>query len=292
VPRTLKLTLAYDGTAYAGWQRQANAVSVQEILEDELAAILGARAPIVAAGRTDAGVHAAGQIASVDIDHPMPCDDLVRALNARLPRDIRVRHAEDTFGGFDARHDAVAKTYRYAIWNGAAPSPFLRHVVWHVPQPLDVDAMAAAARALIGRHDFAAFRGTGGEVKTTMRRLLESDLRDVGLNGDDAFGLPALATDPPGFEARLLRYEVTGTGFLRHMVRAIVGTLVDIGRGRTPLEHMAMILESRERAQAGMTAPAQGLMLWAVEYGEGPRLKKEERRTKKEGEEKESEEDE
>ncbi|MGH9383277.1 MAG: tRNA pseudouridine(38-40) synthase TruA [Vicinamibacterales bacterium] len=287
MPRTLRLTLAYDGTAFAGWQRQANAVSVQEVLEDELAAILGARALIVGAGRTDSGVHAAGQIASVEIDHPIACPDLVRALNAKLPGDIRVRHADDTFAGFDARHDAVTKTYRYGIWNGAAPSPFLRHVVWHVVQPLDVSAMASAASSLVGRHDFAAFRATGGDAKTTTRRLLQSDLREVGLSGDESIGIPALATNPPGFEARLLRYEVRGTGFLRHMVRAIVGTLVDIGRARTRAEDMAAILASCDRARAGMTAPAQGLMLWTVEYGPGPRLpkeKKEERRKKKETE--------
>jgi tRNA pseudouridine38-40 synthase len=290
--RTLKLTLAYDGTAYAGWQRQANAVSVQEILENELAAIVGARVPIVAAGRTDAGVHAAGQVASVRLDDEMTCDDLVRALNARLPRDIRVRQAEDAFDGFDARHDAVTKTYRYAVWNGAAPSPFLRHVVWHVMQPLDVQAMASAARALVGRHDFSAFQATGGDAKTATRRLLESDLREVTLDDEDAIGLPPLTIHPPGSEARLLRYEVTGTGFLRHMVRAIVGTLVDIGRGRTPVEAMSGILESRDRSKAGMTAPAQGLMLWTVQYGPGPRLPKTDTdQSKKEERKKEESED-
>ncbi len=286
--RTLKLTLAYDGTAYAGWQRQANAISVQQILEDELAAIVGAHAPIVAAGRTDAGVHAAGQVASVTIDHPMSSDDLVRALNARLPRDIRVRHAEDTFAGFDARHDAITKTYRYAIWNGAEASPFLRHVVWHVMQQLDVTAMAAAARLLLGVHDFSAFQGAGADTKTANRRLLQSDLREVGLHAEDSVGLPPIGTNPPGFEARLLRYEVTGTGFLRHMVRAIVGSLVDIGRGRVPAEQMTAVLESRDRSRAGMTAPAQGLTLWSVEYGQGPRLSKEQKeeiRRKQEGEE-------
>jgi tRNA pseudouridine38-40 synthase len=274
VPRTLKLTLAYDGTAYAGWQRQANASSVQQVLEDELTAIVGARTQVVGAGRTDAGVHAAGQVVSTAIDHSIACEDLVRALNARLPGDIRVRHAADTFDGFDARHDAVTKTYRYAIWNGVAPSPFLRHVVWHVMQPLDVEAMATAARALIGRHDFSSFQATGGDAKTAVRRLLTSDLREVGLNDEESLGMPSLATDPPGFEARLLRYEVTGTGFLRHMVRSIVGTLVEVGRGRTQASQMAVILDSRDRGQAGMTAPAQGLMLWNVEYGPGPRLPK------------------
>ena len=274
MPRSLKLTLAYDGTAYAGWQRQANAISVQAFVEDELSAIVGSRVQIVGAGRTDSGVHAAAQVASVTIEHPIACDDLVRAMNARLPGDIRVRLAEDTFDGFDARHDAIDKTYRYAIWNGAAPSPFFRHVVWHVPQALDVNAMVTAAAELLGPHDFAAFQGAGADTKSTNRRLLQSDLREVGLSDESTLGIPALATDSPGLGAKLLRYEVKGTGFLRHMVRIIVGTLVDIGRGRTAPGRMAAILESRDRSQAGMTAPAHGLMLWQVEYGPGPRLKK------------------
>lgn len=286
--RTLKLTLAYDGTAYAGWQRQANALSIQEILEDELAAIVGSRAPIMGAGRTDAGVHAAGQIASVVLDHPITCEDLVRALNARLPDDIRLRHAEETFDGFDARHDALTKTYRYAIWNGAAPSPFLRHVVWHVSHALDAPAMATAAESLVGAYDFSAFQGAGGEAKTPMRRLLRSEVCEVDVDDEDSIGLPPLPFDSREVESRLLRYEVKGTGFLRHMVRAIVGTLVDIGRGKTRPEDMRAIVDSRDRARAGMTAPAQGLMLWAVEYGTGPRLmKKEERRKKQEGEDEE-----
>jgi tRNA pseudouridine38-40 synthase len=281
IVRTLKLTLAYDGTAYAGWQRQANAISIQQILEDELAAIIGAQVPIIGAGRTDAGVHAAGQIASVTIDHAIACDDLVRALNARLPDDIRVRHAEHVFDGFDARHDAVKKTYRYAIWNGTAPSPFFSHVVWHVSQRLDVAAMTSAAATLLGVHDFSAFQGAGGEAKTPMRRLLRSDLRVVELSEDELVGLPPLSNASSTFEAQLLRYEVIGTGFLRHMVRAIAGTLVDIGRGRRRAEEMIEILESRDRARAGMTAPAQGLMLWSVEYGPGSRLEKPEVRSQK-----------
>ena len=134
--RTLKLTIAYDGTAYAGWQRQVNAIAVQAVVEDEIAAIIGRHAPLVAAGRTDAGVHAAGQVASVTIDHSISCDEFARALNARLPRDICVRHVEEMVDRFDARTHAVSKTYRYAIWNGLSPGPFLRHVVWHVPQAL------------------------------------------------------------------------------------------------------------------------------------------------------------
>ena len=263
--RTLRLTLAYDGTGYAGWQRQHNALAVQAVLEDALATIVGFRIPINAAGRTDAGVHAAGQVASVVLAHPIACDALVSALNNRLPREIRVRLVEEMFDGFDARVHAVSKTYRYAIWNGEAVSPFLRHVVWQVPQPLDVDRMMAAASTLVGEHDFAGFQAAGGDVKTTRRRLLTSEIVRVNLHTEEPVVVPSKAGAGEA-EHPLIRYEVTGTGFLRHMVRTIVGTLVEIGRGRLPVEVIAAILESADRRQAGMTAPPLGLMLWKVNY--------------------------
>ncbi|OFW36623.1 MAG: tRNA pseudouridine(38-40) synthase TruA [Acidobacteria bacterium RIFCSPLOWO2_12_FULL_67_14b] len=266
-PRTLKVTIAYDGSAYAGWQRQANAQSIQAVIEDEIAVIVGAHNPLVAAGRTDSGVHAAAQVASITIDHPIPCDELLRALNARLKAgDIRIRSIEDTFDRFDARIYAKTKTYRYAIWNGPAPSPFLRHVMWHVPAALDLDGMAAAAKALVGEHDFAAFQGRGSDVKTTVRRLISVELREVDINTDQPVALPPLPTDPSRASGRLLRLEVTGTGFLRHMVRTIAGTLVDIGRGQMQVGDMAAIVASRDRARAGQTAPPHGLMLWTVTY--------------------------
>lgn len=266
MPRTLKLTIAYDGSAYSGWQRQENGPGIQAAIEDEIAAIVGRHTAIVAAGRTDAGVHAAGQVASLTIDHPVSCGDLQRALNARLTQDIRIRSVEETLPGFDARRDAKSKTYRYAIWNGSAPSPFIRHVVWHVPHALDLDRMAAASQLLIGDHDFAAFQGGGSDVKTSTRRLLHSDLREINIHDDEFSSLPAVSIDTTRAESCLIRYEVTGTGFLRHMVRNIAGTLVEIGRNRTAVEEMTAILESKNRARAGPTAPAQGLMLWEVKY--------------------------
>jgi tRNA pseudouridine38-40 synthase len=267
VPRTLKLTIAYDGTNYAGWQRQANALSIQAVLEDEIAAIVGGRHSLNAAGRTDAGVHAAAQVASLTIDHPIPCDDLQRALNARLKGgDIRIRRIEETFDRFDARIYAKTKTYRYAIWNGAAPSPFLRHVVWHVSHRLEVERMVAAATAVVGEHDFAAFQGRGSDVLTTVRTVLSADLVEMNVDTDQPVALSPLDTDANGRDGRLLRFEITGTGFLRHMVRTIVGTLVDIGRGQLEVADMAAIIASRDRRRAGHTAPAQGLMLWRVQY--------------------------
>ena len=256
MPRTLKLLIAYDGSAYSGWQRQENGIGVQAVIEDEIAAIVGRHTPIVGAGRTDAGVHAAGQVASFTTEHTIGCEDLQRALNARLTGDIRIRSIEETFEGFDARHHAKTKTYRYAIWNGSAPSPFIRHVVYHVPQKLDVERMDAAAQFLVGEHDFASFQASGGDVKTSTRELITSQVRTIDIHTEVESLVPG----------DLIRYHVTGKGFLRHMVRTIIGTLIEIGRDGLPPETMKEILEARSRARAGRTAPAQGLMLWEVTY--------------------------
>jgi tRNA pseudouridine38-40 synthase len=272
--RTLKLTIAYDGTNYAGWQRQTNGLAIQQVLEDEITAIVGVRNPLNAAGRTDAGVHAAAQVASITIDHPIPCDELLRALNARLKAgDIRIRAIEEMPDRWDARIYAKGKTYRYAIWNGALPNPFIRHVVWHVPQPLDLDRMQRAAAALIGEHDFVVFQGRKSDVITTKRRVLSAEMTEMDLHTDQPIALSplagaatALSAGAPDEGGRLLRLEIHGTGFLRHMVRTIAGTLVDIGRGQMEVEEMAALIESRDRRRAGQTAPPHGLMLWKVDY--------------------------
>jgi tRNA pseudouridine38-40 synthase len=246
--RTLALTLAYEGTAFAGWQRQPGLRTVQAVIEEALAAIEERPVTLVAAGRTDAGVHARAQVASADVVNGLAPAVLLRALNVRLPDDVRVVAVADAPPGFDARRAATAKRYQYTIAVGADPGPFVRRLVWHVPQRLDTTAMAAAAAMLVGEHDFAAFQASGGDVRTSVRRLLVSRLVEQA-------GTP-----------RYLRYQVTGTGFLRHMVRNIVGTLVDIGKGRWPPEEMAAILASRTRRRAGRTAPAQGLVLERVIY--------------------------
>jgi tRNA pseudouridine38-40 synthase len=264
--RTLKVIIAYDGTNYAGWQRQINGLGIQQVLEDEIAVIVGAHNPLNAAGRTDSGVHAAAQVASITIDHPIACDELLKALNARLKAgDIRIRAIEEMPDRWDARIFAKSKTYRYAIWNGAIPSPFFRHVVWHVPHPLDLDRMARATQALVGEHDFAAFQGRGTDVKTTVRRVISAEITEMNIHTDQPIALSPL--DPAAAElGRLLRFEIAGTGFLRHMVRTIVGTLADIGRGQLAVEDMAAIIESRDRQRAGHNAPPHGLMLWKVRY--------------------------
>jgi len=253
--RTLKLTLSYDGTRLVGWQRQAAGDSVQGVLEDALALFEGGPVTVHGAGRTDAGVHALGQVASVQVSFAHDAVTLARALNAQLPEDVRVLSVDEAAPGFHARFDARSKTYRYCIRNGPVASPFERPFVWHVPQPLDVEAMRQAASCLLGRHDFSAFRSVGTDTPDSVRTLHASAVVESPV------AVPWL-----GDGGRLLTYEVTGDGFLRHMVRAIVGTLVEVGRGwRDPVQ-MDALLQSGNRARAGATAPAQGLFLVRVVY--------------------------
>ena len=253
--RTLKLTLSYDGTRLVGWQRQAEGDSVQGLLEDALARFEGRPLTVHGAGRTDAGVHALGQVASVDVSFTHDVSTLARALNAQLPEDVRILSVEEARSGFHARFDARAKTYRYCIRNGAIAGPFERFFVWHVPQPLDVESMRQAASGLLGRHDFSSFRSIGTDVPDAVRTLHASKIVET------PGAVPWL-----GDAGHLLTYEVSGDGFLRHMVRAIVGTLVEVGRGwRHPAE-MDALLQAKDRARAGATAPPHGLFLVRVDY--------------------------
>jgi tRNA pseudouridine38-40 synthase len=258
--RTLSVTVAYDGTNYVGWQRQARGVSIQGLLEAALGAIEGEPVPVAGAGRTDAGVHAEGQIASFTLRHPIAPDVLVRALNARLPPDVRVRDAMPRPEGFHARFSAVGKTYRYALVDGPMVDPFDGRWVWHVPQPLDVGAMAETLAPLLGTHDFAAFQSAGSDVATSVRSLRRATCARVG-PGPGADWRPLALR-----HATRIVVEVEADGFLRHMVRAIVGTLVEAGRGRRSVEDVARVLASRDRARAGPTAPARGLCLVSVDY--------------------------
>jgi tRNA pseudouridine38-40 synthase len=254
--RTLKLTLAYDGTEFSGWQRQAKARTVQAVLEDTLEPIEKRRVVVTGAGRTDAGVHAAAQVASVTLGSAIALNDLQRALNATLPDDVRIIGIEEVEAGFSARHDARRKTYHYDIWNGTSVPPLLRRYALQVPQPLDLKAMNGAASALVGEHDFASFQAAGGDVKSTVRRVSRSMVFAVDVS--------LFAAITPG--DRLLRYEIVGTGFLRHMVRNIAGTLIEFGwRGKGAAD-MRAVIEARDRSRASATAPAHGLTLWKVEY--------------------------
>jgi tRNA pseudouridine38-40 synthase len=245
---TFKLTLAYDGTAYVGWQRQAAGTSIQGVLENALRELEGHAVAVAGAGRTDAGVHALGQVASCVLERAVEPAVIVRAANARLPADVRILAAEVVGSDFHARFLATRKTYRYRFCDAAVMSPFERRYGWHVPGALDVEAMDAAARCLVGRHDFAAFASAGGATRTTERTVAWSTVR----------------RDPQG----LVVYEIAGDGFLRHMVRAVAGTLVDVGHGRRSPGAMPEVLASRDRASAGPTAPAGGLFLVSVEYGD------------------------
>jgi len=256
--RTLRLVVAYDGADFAGWQRQAGQRTVQGELEAVLAAIEGTPVHVAGAGRTDAGVHAAAQVASVRLTAAIAPERLVRAFNAVLPADVRVLAAEETFDRFHARLHARGKTYRYFVWHAPMDLPMLRRTAWHVPQRLSIAAMSEAAATFVGEHDFAAFQGRGSAVRSTVRRVTAASV-------DAAAALPGwcAAGDDRG---RLVCIEVSGDGFLRHMVRAMAGTLVQVGRGRMRHDAVVRALASGRRAAAGPTAPAHGLHLWRVHY--------------------------
>jgi tRNA pseudouridine38-40 synthase len=264
---SFRITLAYDGTDFIGWQRQAAGTSIQGLLEDAARALDDRKVTVIGAGRTDAGVHALGQVAAFRLERTIATDSLVRAMNARLPETVRILEASEVPAGFHPQFDARAKTYRYRMWNADAMSPFERRYTWHLPGRLDVDAMRAAAMLLEGEHDFAAFQGTGSEGATTVRRVLASRIADCGLRigGGLWTARPQSATRNP--QSALVEYEITGSGFLRHMVRAIAGSLVEVGRGRQAPDWIARVMASRDRCAAGQTAPASGLFLVGVDYG-------------------------
>ena len=248
--RNLKLTLQYDGTNYIGWQRQPSGTSIQEVVEQALAPIEGRPVTAHGAGRTDAGAHALAQVASVTLEASLETHTLGRALNAVLPEDVRVITIEAMPAGFHARFSATGKTYEYRIVNAAFVDAFLFRYVWHVPQKLDIEAMGAAAAPLVGQHDFAAFQGNpeGSVVHSTVRRV------------------ESIAWETGGGYNEPLVMRITGEGFLRHMVRNIAGTLVEVGVGRWDYRRPGEVLASRNRALAGPTAPARGLFLVNVRY--------------------------
>jgi tRNA pseudouridine38-40 synthase len=252
--RTLRLTVAYDGTAFVGWQRQAEGISIQGLLEGALAKLEGAPVTVHGAGRTDAGVHALGQVASAIVTFAHDPAAIRRALNVNLPVALRVLEVAAAPEGFHARFSATSKTYRYQIADTPVAHPLVAPFVWHLPERLDMTAMEQAAALLVGEHDFAAFQSAGTPVASTVRVITASALtRQTAATGDAAL-------------QDLLVYEVTGTGFLRHMVRAIAGTLVEIGRGHREWQSMADLLAIRDRHAGGPTAPASGLLLTRVDY--------------------------
>lgn len=245
----LRLVVAYDGTAYVGWQLQPEGVSVQLRLEEALGRLFQPAPRVHSSSRTDTGVHALGMVVHFDVPRVqwrMEPRKLVLAANAHLPEDIRVMEAARVRPDFHARFDASGKQYRYTVWNAAAENPLLRTQAWHVPRALDLRPMRQAAGLLVGRHDFAAFSATPGYARrTTVRTVTRCDVLRSGPR---------------------LTFVIEADGFLYKMCRGIVGTLVQVGMGRIPAEAILPMLAAGDRRLGGMTAPALGLMLWKVHY--------------------------
>jgi tRNA pseudouridine38-40 synthase len=241
-----RLTVAYRGTEFAGWQRQPAKRTVQEAIEQALAKIWGQKIDLQGSGRTDAGVHALGQIASFNAPRLHAAPVLQRALNANLPHDVRIVKCRLVAPSFHARFDAVGKTYHYLMWNDPINDPFKTDTHWHVPRPLNLALMRRAARLLLGRHDFASFTSnTGYERESTVRTLTRASITRRGA---------------------VLRFEFSADGFLFRMVRNFVGAIVKVGLGRLELDDFARVLPAKSRSVAPATAPACGLYLVNVKY--------------------------
>ena len=242
---TFKLTLEYDGTAYAGWQRQLNQPTVQAEIETALHRIAHTATPVIGAGRTDSGVHALGQVASFFADKEYDLHRILRGLNALTPTDITIKSVEFVADSFDARRDGHSRIYEYHILNRSTPSPFYLNRALHVHESLDVAAMREAISCLIGEHDFTSFRAAGCEAAHPVRKVYRTTLEQ---------------------RAELLVYTIEATAFLRHMVRNIVGTLIEVGKGLRTAQSFSELLEACDRTKAGPTAPPHGLFLMEVKY--------------------------
>ncbi len=253
--RSFKLTISYDGGDFAGWQRQTNRRTVQGELEDALLSVTGEPMAAVASSRTDAGVHAIGQIVSIDTRTKMSANRLREALNSRLPDDVVVRDVEEMVPGFLSLRDTVRKRYRYVIQDGRLRNVLSRRYAWHVRYALDADLMHRAAQLLAGTHEFDSFESSGSRRVTTLRTIFE-------------IGVWRRESD----EGSRVVFEVEANGFLYNMVRNITGTLVAVGRGYRDVAWVTSVLEAKDRRQAGMAAPPQGLFLVRVDVAEGLRL--------------------
>ena len=243
--RKLKLVVEYDGTDFSGWQRQDGQRTVQGTLEDGVHQLLGERVEVRGAGRTDAGVHAAGQVASLSLQSRIPATGFLRGMNSLLPKDVAIVDSADAPAAFDARFSARGKVYRYRIWNHFVRSPLHERTSWHCRRPLDLDQMRQAAAVLCGEHDFRGFRASDCDRRNTVRVIRRFDLVKNGA---------------------LIELDVEATAFLKNMVRILVGTLADVGRGKRAIPDVLRALETGDRAAGGVTAPAAGLTLLNVSY--------------------------
>ena len=245
--RRVKLTVAYEGTAYVGWQMQPNGTTIQSTMEEVLARILQEPVRLRAAGRTDAGVHAKEQVVDFGDAGVRDLETIVHGGNALLPPDIRILSASVVPETFDARRHATEKAYRYFLYLSPVDSPFLSRYAWHIEKPLDLIAVRQGLSHLVGEHDFTSFRGQGCTAISPVRTIFRAEVAKH---------------DVPG----LFSIDVAGAGFLRHMVRNIVGTVVNAGKGKHPADHVGEILRARDRSAAGINAPPHGLFLWRVSY--------------------------
>ena len=250
--RNIKLLLAFDGTGYAGWQKQKSDKTIQGLLEDNLQTMTGEEICLHGAGRTDAGVHALGMVANFHTSVNIPCQGLLKGLNSMLPDDIRILAASEVEPDFHARRNAKAKTYWYNFHNGPVQLPTERLYAANVPGDLNIEAMRKSLDYIVGTHDFSSFEGAGSR-----------DLEKSGRGAVRTVMEASLETLETGVDHRLI---ITGDGFLRHMVRNIIGTILDVGRGRLVESDISTILAARDRSAAGPTAPAAGLMLKEVHY--------------------------
>ncbi len=244
--RTIKLTIEYDGTNYLGWQVQPKGPTIQRVLEETLKKITGEEVRLIGSGRTDAGVHAFGQVAHFKTHSKISLHSMARALNSLLPPDIVIRRVREVDENFHARKSCKSKIYEYRILNRNLRSAFYNKYAWHIPQKLNLKEMKEATRYLIGEHDFSSFRSVGTPTQTATRKVIRAEWK----KGRDG----------------LLYFEIEANGFLKQMVRAMVGTLVEVGRGRLSPEEFQEILQSKDRRKAGPTAPAHGLLLKEVKY--------------------------
>jgi tRNA pseudouridine38-40 synthase len=267
-PQNWRLTLAYDGTDFRGWQVQPGEPTIQGELQSALGRVTGETPLPQGSGRTDAGVHALAQVASFPLCAPIPAENLLRALNRTLPRSIRVTEAVHAPTWFHARHSAVAKTYEYRIFRGAICPPFLARYVYHWTLPLDESALENCARLFEGEHDFQSFAATDPDAAQRERNEQATEDREsLATHGSTIRTIYSSQWEQRQTEAgEILVYRVRGNGFLHHMVRNLVGTMLDVGRGNLRAEEIQGIVAARRRSAAGPTAPARGLFLHSVKY--------------------------